>query len=71
MENQGDGGDAWPRGLQEEFSAPVTLLIDEGPKVHALANEHGYRCFSSVDSFKHYVTREILAMGETLQEVEA
>ena len=53
---------AWPEGLQAELSQPVAVLIDEGPEVHEFANAHGFRYFTSIDSFKQYVHREILAL---------
>lgn len=53
---------AWPNGLQEELSQPVVVLINEGAEVLALASGAGYRCFTSVEDFKSYVLREILAV---------
>jgi hypothetical protein len=51
---------AWPEGLQRELSEPVTVLLDEGPDLLALANRHGFRCFTEIASFKNYVARELL-----------
>ncbi|MCP4607534.1 MAG: DUF262 domain-containing protein [Planctomycetes bacterium] len=53
---------AWPDGLQEELSQPVALLIDEGKETEEAANRAGYRYFTTVDEFKDYVKREILAI---------
>lgn len=53
---------AWPEGLQEGFSQPVALLLDEGDDTEEQANAAGYRYFTDVDEFRHYVMREILAM---------
>jgi 5-methylcytosine-specific restriction endonuclease McrA len=52
---------AWPRGLQEGLSQPVTLLIDEPPEIEAAANDAGFRAFRDLPSFKAYVEEEILA----------
>ena len=52
---------AWPSGLQEGLSQPVAVLIDEGPDVEAAASQAGFRFFTSVESFRQYVEREILA----------
>lgn len=56
---------AWPNGLQEGLSVPVALLIDEGQATEEAANQAGYRFFTSVDDFRAYVEREILA-GELI-----
>lgn len=50
---------AWPDGLQEGLSRPVTLLLDEGKETLAAANAAGYRYFQSVDDFRRYVREEI------------
>ena len=51
---------AWPNGLQDGLSQPVAVLLDEGIETLAIAASAGYRCFTSVDGFKHYVIREIV-----------
>jgi hypothetical protein len=51
---------AWPSGLQQELSAPVALLLNEGEDTLALASAAGFRCFTNAESFKDYVSREIL-----------
>ena len=53
---------AWPDGLQTGLSDPVTLLIDEGRETLEAASEQGYRFFTDVESFKAYVTEDILAL---------
>jgi hypothetical protein len=55
---------AWPNGLQEGYSQPVALLIDEGIETEEAANRAGYRYFTDVTSFRTYVLREILAVEE-------
>ncbi len=52
---------AWPNGIQEELSEPVVVLLNEPPEVIALASQAGFRCFTSIEEFKQYVRREILA----------
>ncbi len=53
---------AWPDGIQEGYSLPVVLLIDEGPDVERVVNQAGYRSFTSPDDFKSYVRDEILGV---------
>ena len=52
---------AWPEGLQEGLSQPVTVLIDEGAEVEEVVNRFGYRYFTDPAEFRAYVRREILA----------
>jgi hypothetical protein len=52
---------AWPSGIQEELSQPVAVLLNEPPETIAVATQAGYRCFTSTETFRRYVTREILA----------
>ena len=53
---------AWPDGLQEGFSQPVTLLLNEGRETEEAANRAGFHYFTDVGEFKEYVDREILAL---------
>jgi hypothetical protein len=55
---------AWPNGLQEGYSQPIALLIDEGRGTEEAANRAGYRYFTDVDAFRAYVQHEILVMQE-------
>lgn len=57
---------AWPQGLQEGLSQPVTVLINESSEVLSLANGAGFRCFTSIEEFKYYVNIEILKEPEFL-----
>lgn len=50
---------AWPDGLQEGLSQPVTVLLDEGKDTLAAANSAGYRYFQSSEEFRRYVADEI------------
>ena len=54
---------AWPEGVQEGYSLPVALLIDEGSEVERMANQSGFRSFTSADDFKSYVCSEILGLS--------
>jgi len=54
---------AWPEGLQQGYSGPVALLIDEGRETEETANRAGYCYFTDVESFRTYVQREILALA--------
>ena len=52
---------AWPNGLQEGFSEPVAVLIDEENSVRIAANDAGFRrVFTIPEEFRHYVQQEIL-----------
>ena len=45
---------AWPNGLQEGYSQPVALLIDEEESTEEAVNRMGYRHFKDPESFKEY-----------------
>ncbi|MDR3357792.1 MAG: DUF262 domain-containing protein [Desulfovibrio sp.] len=49
----------WPRGILENLTQPVAVLLNEKPGTVALANEYGLRCFTSVASFQKYVESEV------------
>ena len=53
---------AWPNGLQEGLSEPVTLLIGEGKEMEEIVNRAGYRYFTNVEDFERYVNSEILGL---------
>lgn len=58
---------AWPNGLQTGYSQPVAVLLNEPAATLQAANDHGYRYFASVDTFKSYVRTEVVGengMGE-------
>lgn len=52
---------AWPSGIQEELSQPVAVLLNETADVLAMANQAGFRCFTSSGEFKRYVENEIIS----------
>jgi len=52
---------AWPKGVQEELSEPVVLLLNESIETLELANRAGFRPFTSTQGFREYVKREILS----------
>ncbi len=53
----------WPNGLQQNLTHPVAVLLNEGSEVISLANNAGFRCFTTPDAFKNYVNSELLADG--------
>lgn len=53
---------AWPNGLQEGYSQPVALLIDESREIEEIVNRARYLYFTDVDAFRRYVQQEILAV---------
>ena len=56
---------AWPDGLQAELTEPVALLLDEEAATLQIANDHGFRHFTSADAFKRYVETDVLALDKT------
>jgi hypothetical protein len=52
---------AWPNGIQEELSQPIAVLLDEDATLVAHASQAGYRCFTSVETFRKYIKQEALA----------
>ncbi len=54
---------AWPNGLQEGLSQPVAVLLNEGKDVLNVASQAGYKFFTTTDSFKNYVSSEIISNG--------
>ncbi len=50
---------AWPSGIQKELSQPVAVLLNENNETLAVASQAGFRCFTTIDDFKHYVEKEI------------
>jgi hypothetical protein len=55
---------AWPEGLQEGYSQPVALLLDEDQEIEEVINQAGYLFFINVESFKQYVRQKVLAVQE-------
>ena len=53
---------AWPNGIQENLSQPVTVPLNESGETLVLASAHGFRCFTTSDDFKRYVRTEILSI---------
>lgn len=51
---------AWPTGVQEGYSQPVALLLNEEPETAEIVNRAGYRYFTDVDSLKKYIEQEII-----------
>ena len=53
---------AWPEGLQPGLSTPVAVLLNEPPEVLSDASASGYRCFTTREAFRAYVSAEVLGM---------
>lgn len=51
---------AWPDGLQEGLSQPVAVLLNEGNETISVASSAGFRCFTDIEAFKAYISREVL-----------
>ncbi len=52
---------AWPEGVQPGLTQPAAVLLNEPPSIWEIASRAGYRCFTTADDFREYVSREILA----------
>ncbi len=50
---------AWPRGIQEGYSQPVALLLNESPETEVRVAEAGYRFFTSIEALRTYIEHEI------------
>ncbi|MFN8516149.1 MAG: hypothetical protein U0841_26890 [Chloroflexia bacterium] len=50
---------AWPRGIQEGFSQPVALLLNEEQVVEDRVSAAGYRFFTSTSALRSYIENEI------------
>jgi hypothetical protein len=55
---------AWPNGLQEGYSQPVALLIDEERETEEVVSSTGFRIFRDTANFKDYVLRDIVVADE-------
>ncbi len=62
---------AWPNGLQDSYSQPVALLLGEEPETLQIANDHGFRHFTSSDAFKRYAEAEVLVLAAEGEAVAA
>lgn len=50
---------AWPKGLQEEYSPPIALCLEEDEQKIAILNQVGYRFFTSVETLQRYLEEQI------------
>lgn len=55
---------AWPKGLQEGYSEPVALLINEDRETQEIVHHAGYHFFTDIQAFQNYVKHEVLAWEE-------
>ncbi len=54
---------AWLNGLQEGFSQPVAVLLNEGTDVLALANRYVIRYFTTIEDFIKHMRQEVIGSG--------
>ena len=47
---------AWPNGLQEGYSQPVTILMGENSEVFKAASDAGFKVFTTLQDFSRYVS---------------
>jgi len=52
---------AWPDGIQEGYSQPAAIMLNDAADTLAVVSQAGYKCFTSVKSFQQYIEKEILA----------
>jgi hypothetical protein len=57
---------AWPEGVQEGLSQPVTILLNEESDVEEAANAAGFRFFTDVGAFKEYVEEDLMGDEEVV-----
>jgi len=50
---------AWPKGLQEGYSQPIALILDENNQKVAILNQAGYRFFTSIETIRRYLKEQI------------
>ncbi len=55
---------AWPRGIQEGMTRQAALLINESEETRNIAEDHDFKCFTSLAGLKLYVSEEILGERE-------
>lgn len=51
---------AWPLGIQEELTQPVAVLLNEESTTISVASQAGFRCFTNGESFRNYVSLEVM-----------
>ncbi len=51
---------AWPRGIQEELSQPVAVMLGEDAATVTMASQAGFRCFTDVAAFRRHVAMQVL-----------
>jgi hypothetical protein len=48
---------AWPNGVQEGYSQPVALILQEDKEQNQILNQAGYRYFASVKDLRAYLEK--------------
>lgn len=51
---------AWPKGLQEGYSPPVAVVLEESEDAEIWANLLGYRLFTNLPLLYRYIEKEII-----------
>ena len=46
---------AWPNGIQEGYSEPVALVLEDDEEAQKVANQHGFRYFVDIDELTNYI----------------
>lgn len=55
---------AWPAGVQEGYSQPVALVLQEDKEHNRILNQAGYRYFTSVKDLRAYLEKLAGINGE-------
>jgi len=50
---------AWPNGIHEGYSNPVAVMLNAPATALTLADQAGFRCFTSIQDFRKYVEIDI------------
>lgn len=57
---------ARPKGIQQGLAQPAPLALNEVTEVLAVVGEAGYWSFTTVDAFRTYESRQILAEASVM-----
>lgn len=57
---------AWPHGVLENYTKPVSVVLNKSNETVAKASQAGYLCFTSSEEFKAYVQKDILKQSEVV-----
>lgn len=53
---------AWPNGLQEGYSNPIALILEENAEIKMILNQAGYTFFNSIEALRKYLREQAAVM---------